>query len=74
MPLYGTCRIFVPVIALNISPARCGVLPLPAEGKLITPGCALASAIICLIDFAGNDGCAVTICGTAAASVIGAKS
>ena len=31
LPLYGTCCICTPAIALNISPAKCWELPLPAE-------------------------------------------
>src|SRR5262245_2627789 len=63
VPLYGTCRMFVLVMVLNSSPARCGVLPLPAEGKLITPGCDLDSAISCFTEAAGSAGCTVTMCG-----------
>src|SRR6185369_12278872 len=30
-PRYGTCRISTPAAALNISPARCGAVPLPDD-------------------------------------------
>src|SRR6266581_1753038 len=59
---------------LKISPARCGVLPFPAEGKLSLPGRALAYAISSETELTGTDGCTATKCGTEAASVIGAKS
>ena len=41
-PRYGTWTRSTPVIALNSSPARCGVVPLPEEAMLILPGLALA--------------------------------
>ena len=34
----------IPVWSLNISPARCGVVPMPAEAKLSFPGLALPYA------------------------------
>src|SRR5262245_26962376 len=74
VPLYGTCTRSTPAMLLNISPAKCGVLPLPAEGKLSLPGCAWAYAINSFTDFTGNDGCTTTKCGTEAVSVTGAKS
>ena len=41
MPLYGMWVASMPVRSLNISPARCGVVPMPAEAKLSLPGLAL---------------------------------
>ena len=45
MPLNGMCTTSMPALCLNISPAKCVPLPLPAEEKLIWPGFAFASAI-----------------------------
>jgi hypothetical protein len=42
LPRYATCVIDTPVRNLNISPARCGVVPAPAEPKLSWPGRARA--------------------------------
>jgi hypothetical protein len=42
VPLYGTCTALMPAALLNISQARCRVVPLPAEPQLILPGLALA--------------------------------
>src|SRR4029453_15419183 len=39
-PRYGTCCIFVPVIAMNISPDRCTEVPLPDDAKFTLPGLA----------------------------------
>src|SRR5881392_423542 len=38
LPLYGTCTICVPVIALNSSPPRCPVVPFPDEPFESFPG------------------------------------
>src|SRR5439155_4546680 len=42
LPLYGTCVICTPVMALNSSPERWIDVPLPDDAKLSFPGFALA--------------------------------
>ena len=42
VPLYGTCRMSMPAMLLNVSPAMCSELPCPSEAKLSLPGLALA--------------------------------
>ena len=41
-PRYGTWARSTPAIALNSSPARCGVVPAPDEAMLTLPALALA--------------------------------
>jgi hypothetical protein len=41
-PLYGTWTMSMPARDLKSSPARCSVLPMPAEPKLSLPGFAFA--------------------------------
>ena len=59
---------------LNNSPDRCGLVPRPAEPKVMVPGFALASAMNSFTVFAGTDGCTVRMFGDSTTSEIGAKS
>ena len=56
-PRYGTCCIFTPVIAMNSSPERWMVVPLPADAKLTLPGLALAYSMNSATVLAGTEGC-----------------
>ena len=61
-------------MVLKSSPARWLTVPVPDDAKLSLPGCALASAINSLTDFAGTAGCTRTISGTIAVCTTGEKS
>ena len=72
--LCGTCSMSMPAISLNISPARCEAVPLPAEGKVSSPGWRFASAINSLTVFTGIDGCTTSTSGADDINMIGARS
>ncbi|MNT57925.1 hypothetical protein D3C72_1953330 [compost metagenome] len=74
LPLYGTWVILMPATESNSSPARCPVLPLPAEAKVSLPGLALACAISSCTLFARSDELPARIIGRLATSDTGAKS
>jgi len=74
LPLYGNVHHLHARQALEDFPARCGMLPFPAEGKLTFPGFAFRKAINAASDWICVDGCTTTKCGTAAAIATGAKS
>ena len=61
-------------IDLNSSPARCWVVPTPAEAKVSVPGCARASATSSLTLFAGTSLLTTKMLGVKQSWVIGAKS
>ena len=66
---------FAPAIKFSNSPARCSVLPLPAEPKVSCPGRAFASATSSFTDFTGSDGCTpITMPADSPISVSGMKS
>ena len=56
-PLYGTCVASTCAARLNISPAMCGELPVPAEPYDSLPGLAFMYATNSFTSFAGTDGC-----------------
>ena len=71
-PLYGTCRIFVPVMCANKIPDRCVDAPLPVEAN---DSCFFfANATNAETESAATDGCSTRIFGIVAINVIGAKS
>ena len=74
LPLYGTWIKSMPPMVLNVSAARCRIVPLPDDANGICPGFALPSAISSFTDFTGSEGCTTSINGLAATSVIGVKS
>ena len=71
-PLYGTWTMSVLVICLKSSTARCGVLPMPDEPKLRSPGFARASSMNSFRFVAFTDGCATSTLGPTAIIAIGA--
>src|SRR5207249_7635779 len=71
---YGTCTTSTPARLLKISPARCGMLPFPADGKLSFPGRCFKYATSSRSEVTGKDGWTTTKCGTAAVTATGAKS
>ena len=61
----------IPVRSLNISAARCGTVPLPADANVNVPDRALASASNSRTVFASTCGLATRMNGDTASSVIG---
>src|SRR5450631_2442060 len=55
-PLYGTCVHVTLTMERNNSPARCVIVPLPAEATLSSPGLDLASAVKSFTVATGSDG------------------
>jgi hypothetical protein len=63
-----------PAASLNMSPARCGGVPVPEDAKLIWPGRPLASATRSFTVRTGSDGCTTMRLVSDAIRVTGAKS
>src|SRR3990172_1044397 len=53
LPLYGTCRRSTLALALNISPNKCWMVPVPIEAYVSLRGCDLANAISSSTERAG---------------------
>ena len=64
LPLYGTWMIFVAVSVMNISSARCWVLPVPEDAQVSSPARVFANATSSFTFFVGSDGCTVSTLGT----------
>src|SRR5262249_35992800 len=63
-----------PKVSLNSSLERCGVVPIPGEGKVYFSGLALMRSARSLTDWAGMLGCTNRPLGEPAALVTGTKS
>src|SRR6266478_1418170 len=73
-PLNGTAARSRAADRLNISPERCGVVPMPVWAKLYLPGLALIRSTNSLTVLAGTEGWVRRQFGASAATVKGAKS
>ena len=74
LPLYGMCCICVPVMILKSSPEMCWEVPLPAEPKLKRFGLTLSSSTSSRTELTLRLGCTISMFGSVASIVMGAKS
>ena len=64
----------MPAIVLKSSPARCDVVPLPADAKLSLPGFAFAYRMSSATEVTGSSGLTISIAAISVIRDTGAKS
>src|SRR5436190_22258927 len=74
VPLYGTCRAWMPAWWLKSSAKRCAVAPVPEDEKVYLSGFAFARSMKSRALFAGNDGLVTSTYALRQIRLMGARS